>query len=308
MREVAHARKQNPVSDLDQILHGGRYPDVITRANFGEDRLWGFGVAGGQNLPFSIDFDRCPYNTVALPCERVIDMCTRFPECIPLRYISSSSVAEVLLGVFSRVGLPDRIHSDRGSQVTPEMMQELCRLLSVKQFTTSPYHATGNGLCENMNKIVKNLLNKVVSERPQDWSRPITPLMFALRDTPQDSTDFTTFKLLFGHRVRTPMTLLKHLWTGEKEDPEVKTAYQYVIDLRERIEETCQLAQEEIATVQKKNQTYYNKTARERKLNIGDSVLLLLPTENNKVTLVWRGLYEVLEKVGEVVYKSQSDT
>jgi len=86
-----------------------------------------------------------------------------------------------------------------------------------------------------MNKTIKNLLKKVVSERPQDWSRYITPLMmFAVRDTPQDSMGFTPFELLFGHRVRTPMTLLKHLWTGEKEDPEVKTAYQYVLDLRER--------------------------------------------------------------------------
>ena len=93
-----------------------------------------------------------------------------------------------------------------------------------------------------MNKTVKNLLKKVVSERPQDWSRYITPLMFAVRDTPQDSTGFTPFELLFGHRVKTPMTLLKHLWTGEKEDPEVKTADHYVLDLRERIEETCQLS------------------------------------------------------------------
>jgi len=47
-------------------------PDVITSANFGEDRLRGLGVAGGQNLPFSIDFDRRPYNTLALPCECVM--------------------------------------------------------------------------------------------------------------------------------------------------------------------------------------------------------------------------------------------
>ena len=104
----------------------------------------------------------------------IIDMCTRFPECIPLRDISSSSVAEALLGVFSRVGLPDRIHLDRGSQFTSEMVQELYRLLSIKQSTTSPYHAMGNGLCENMNKTVKNMLKKVVSERPQDWSRTRT--------------------------------------------------------------------------------------------------------------------------------------
>jgi len=28
----------------------------------------GFGGGGGQNLPFSIDFDRRPYNTLALTC------------------------------------------------------------------------------------------------------------------------------------------------------------------------------------------------------------------------------------------------
>ena len=48
---------------------------------------------------------------------------------------------------------------------------------------------------------------------------------------------------------------------------------------------------------------YYNRRARERKLNIGDSVLLLLPTENNKLTLAWRGPYKVVERVGEVDYR-----
>jgi len=50
VREVAHARKRNSLSDLNKILYGGRYPDVITSANFGEDRLIGLGVAGGQNI------------------------------------------------------------------------------------------------------------------------------------------------------------------------------------------------------------------------------------------------------------------
>jgi len=49
--------------------------------------------------------------------------------------------------------------------------------------------------------------------------------------------------------VRTPMTLLKRIWTGEDEDPEVKTLYQYVLDLRQRIEETCELARNELVKV-----------------------------------------------------------
>ena len=52
--------------------------------------------------------------------------------------------------------------------------------------------------------------------------------MFAARDTPQNSTGFTPFELLYGHKVRTPMMLLKRIWTDEDEDPEVKTLYQYV--------------------------------------------------------------------------------
>jgi len=45
VREVAHARKRNPLSDLNKILQGGSIPDLINYANFGEDRLRGLGVA-----------------------------------------------------------------------------------------------------------------------------------------------------------------------------------------------------------------------------------------------------------------------
>jgi len=36
--------------------------------------------------------------------------------------------------------------------------------------------------------------------------------------------------------------LLKRIWTDEDEDPEVKTLYQYVADLRDRVKETCKMA------------------------------------------------------------------
>jgi len=46
--------------------------DVITCFKFGDDRFRGFALAEGQILPFPIDFDGRPYNTLTLPCERVI--------------------------------------------------------------------------------------------------------------------------------------------------------------------------------------------------------------------------------------------
>ena len=105
-----------------------------------------------------------------------IDMCTRFPEAVPLKDISTSTVAEALLNMlFSRVGLPHRIHSDRGSQFTSEMMREVYRLLDIRQSTTTPYHAMGNGIVENFNKTIKNLLKKVSAEKPKDWHRYLGP-------------------------------------------------------------------------------------------------------------------------------------
>ena len=47
----------------------------------------------------------------------------------------------------------------------------------------------------------------------------------------------------------------------------------------------------------------YNKRTRDRKLQVGDSVLLLLPTERNKLTLAWRGPYKVIGIVGDFDYR-----
>jgi len=156
----------------------------------------------------------------------------------------------------------------------------------------------GNGIVENFNKTIKNLLKKVSAEKPKDWYRYLGPLMFAVRDTRQDSTGFTPFELLYGHKVRTPIALLKRIWTDDDEDPEVKTLYQYAVNVRDRVEETCKMAKEELAKVHK----YYNKRTRDRKLQVGDSVLLLLPTERNKLTLAWRGPYKVVRIVGDFDY------
>jgi len=44
-------------------------PDLITRFKFGDDRFRGLALAEGQILPFPIDFDGRPYNTLTLPCD-----------------------------------------------------------------------------------------------------------------------------------------------------------------------------------------------------------------------------------------------
>ena len=47
--------------------------DVIKHAKFGDDSLRGSGVVAGQISAFPIDFAGRPYNTLTLPCERVMN-------------------------------------------------------------------------------------------------------------------------------------------------------------------------------------------------------------------------------------------
>ena len=63
---------------------------------FGDDRLRGLGVAGGQILAFPIDFDCRPYNTLALPCECVTSCnSAALLRCLWCGYFFTESVARL---------------------------------------------------------------------------------------------------------------------------------------------------------------------------------------------------------------------
>lgn len=149
-----------------------------------------------------------------------------------------------MVDVYSRVGIPSEVLTDQGSQFTSDVMREVSRLLSIRQLTTTPYHPMCNGLVEKFNGTLKQMLKKMCSERPRDWDKYLNALLFAYREVTQESLGFSPFELLYGRTVRGPMMILRELWTKDVSDPDIKTTYQYVIDLKERLEETCKIAQE----------------------------------------------------------------
>ena len=121
-----------------------------------------------------------------------------------------------------------------GKQFTSDLMHEVSRLLSVSQLATSPYNPACNSLVEKFNCTLKNMLKKLCAEKPKRWDRYIDPLLFAYREAPQDSLGFSSFELLYGRTVRGPLSILKELWTNERNDSEVSATYEYVVDLRNR--------------------------------------------------------------------------
>ena len=257
-------------------------------------------------------FDRVAIDLVGpiIPCSDrghryilvLVDYATRYPEAVPMKSIEAERVAEELVNMYSRLGFPREVLSDQGSQFTANVMKEVNRLLSIRQMTSTPYNPKCNGLVERFNGTLKSMLKKMCEEKPKDWDRYIGPLLFAYRETPHENTGFAPFELLFGRTVRGPMMILKELWTKEIEQPETKSTYQYVLDLRDRLEETCKLAQQESSKAKQKYTAHYNKRTKPRELDVGDDVLLLLPTDGNKLLMQWRGPFPVVTKKSRMDY------
>lgn len=233
----------------------------------------------------------------------LVDYATRYPEAKALKYIDSESVAEALVQMFSRVGVPNEILSDMGKQFTSDLMQKVSRLLSVSQLTTTPYNPACNGLVEKFNGTLKNMLKKLCVEKPKQWDRYIDPLLFAYREAPQDSLGFSPFELLYGRTVRGPLSILKELWTNERNDDEVRTTYEYVVDLRNRLEETLKLAQEELKKNKSRYKFYADRKRKNRSFEPGMKVLVLLPTDHNKLLMQYKGPYTVKDKINRFDYK-----
>ncbi|XP_070192575.1 uncharacterized protein [Littorina saxatilis] len=233
----------------------------------------------------------------------LVDYATRYPEAVPLKKIDTETVAEALVDIFSRIGVPEEILTDLGTQFVSECMEEVNRLLSIRHLTTTAYHPMCNGLVEKFNATLKSTLKKLCSEQPRQWHRYINALLFAYREVPQESTGFSPFELMYGRTVRGPMQILKELWTKDVDTPEVKNSYQYVFELREKLEETLEIARENLRKSQDSGKHYYDRKAVNRKFTPGNKVLILLPTDHNKLLMQWKGPYEVEAVVGINDYK-----
>ena len=132
----------------------------------------------------------------------VCDYATRYPEAVALKNIDAETIAEELVTIFSRVGIPREILTDQGANFTSKLLTELYRMLHVRPIRTTPYHPQTDGLVERFNQTLKSMLKKSLGKgvrREKDWDLMLPYLLFAYREVPQSSTGFSPFELLYGH-------------------------------------------------------------------------------------------------------------
>ena len=203
----------------------------------------------------------------------ICDYATRYPEAIPLRNTDAAHirtyVAEELVKMFARVGVPQEILTDQGSNFTLQLLAELYRLLHIHPIRTSPYHPQSDGLVERFSQTLKSMLRKEATNEGKDWDKLVPYLLFAYREIPQASTGFSPFELLYGRDVRGPLDILKESWEANQKSDE--SIVSYVLSTREKLLKMSELIQENLSKSQTQQKTWYDKKSHVHEFKLGDT-------------------------------------
>ena len=76
-----------------------------------------------------------------------------------------------------------------------------------------------------------------------------------------------------------------------------------MLDLRERLNDSLKLAKEQFESSQARQKKHFDKRTKTRRFGPGDKVLVLLPTDANKLLVQWKGPYDIINPVGLNDYK-----
>lgn len=138
-------------------------------------------------------------------------MCTatRFSEAIPLRRITAPLIIKSLITFFSTFGLPKILQTDQGSNFLSKMFSQVLKSLSIIHRVSSAYHPQSQGALERFHQILKSMLKKYCADTCKDWDEGVPLVLFAVRETIQESLGFSPTELVFGHNVRGPLKILK---------------------------------------------------------------------------------------------------
>ena len=71
--------------------------------------------------------------------------------------------------VVCRHGVPAQLLSNRGKAFLPLLFREVCEVLGVKKLNTTAYHSQTDGLVEQFNRTLSNMLAKRVERNGSNY-------------------------------------------------------------------------------------------------------------------------------------------
>ncbi|KAF7152527.1 hypothetical protein RHSIM_Rhsim01G0085000 [Rhododendron simsii] len=243
------------------------------------------------------------------------DYFTKWTEAIPLKSVAQKQVIDFIDEyIFCRFGIPETITVDQTSVFNGQEVMAYVNSYGVKILNSSPYYAQANGQVESTNKIIKNILSKMITDNPREWHDLLPKVLWAYRTSKRDSTRATPYELVYGQAAVLPVEInvishrIARHYDSDNFDFE-EAMYQELGGLEESRIDALNNIQ-----AQKKNiEKAYNKRVHEKSFVESDLVWkAILPLDKKKKRYFgkwspnWEGPFRVLKVLRGGAYQLES--
>ena len=216
------------------------------------------------------------------------DVTTRYEIAEALPDQTAATIARALIGVFLEYGVPEQLITDNGPCFRSDLLKELCKQLGIRQIFSSPYNSQGQGLVENSNRNIIQVMKAHVREDPENWCQYVKYATFVNNTSPHVGMKDTSFYLMHGRDALEPG------------DPHEPSRYKAVTDensiFAKNYAQALKLSRENTIKSQETQKKQYDRSARPVNIKVGDYVLLKArPNQPGKWGLKWNGPYRVTE-------------
>ena len=201
---------------------------------------------------------------------------TKWPEAFPLKNMTSETVANCLIDMTARMGVPEEILTNNGANFISKTMRQFCQITGIHQIKTSPFHPQTDGMVEHFNSTLKRLFRKLTQTHNTEWDECLPFVLWAYRGTIHSTTGFSPYDLLFGREMRLPLDELTRYWKG-KEETSVVDVVEYVKVLKANIELVQEMAQKNEQKQKESSKYHHDQRAVDRVFNVGEFVLVFRP-------------------------------
>ena len=128
----------------------------------------------------------------------IIDGYSKWCTLVPLKTISATEVSSKILSSWIAIyGPPEKLHSDRGTCFTSEILREMCKNYGIRKTETSPYYPKGNSIVERLFKTVKDYIYCCSQSRGKHWIEVLWQVEAATRTTFNHTIGMTPFEIVF---------------------------------------------------------------------------------------------------------------